>query len=431
MFDYEKLIYDTILEHNQVWVKKATGLGVTEFLLRLMCYIALSAEGSSKFNIDINTDAIFTIVTGPRIDLAIDLIARLRNLFENVGVTFQDKNTVVHLGHVKIEAFPSHHLDSMRGLPNVKFILLDEADFFPPNEQQNARAVSERYLAKSGARIIMVSTPNNPEGLFHSIEQERDCLYKRLQLDYSYGLGSIYTAEEINLAKQSPSFEREYNLKYAGLIGNTFHITDIERALERGKTIDTSVVNPHTPKSMGIDVAYGSSSAFSIVITEYRDGQIVVLYVGEWLNAGFDQMLNKTISLVQRFGVRRSLGGQIFVDGSAPEMVSAIKHQLGERPDYLQEAEYYRKYSKDYQYERDWSCVPVNFNQRNKDLLLHLKRIVEDNGGILSIPPVPNHEKLVTALRTAISNDGKLDKQQTSHDDVLDAMRLAADFYHG
>ena len=52
----------------------------------------------------------------------------------------------------------------MRGLPNVSFILLDEADFFPPGQQADARDVSERYIAKSNPYIVMVSTPNAPEG---------------------------------------------------------------------------------------------------------------------------------------------------------------------------------------------------------------------------------------------------------------------------
>jgi hypothetical protein len=47
-------------------------------------------------------------------------------------------------------------------------------------------------------------------------------LYKRILLDYTYGIGKIYTAEEIEKAKQSPSFEREYNLKYLGRIGMYF-----------------------------------------------------------------------------------------------------------------------------------------------------------------------------------------------------------------
>jgi hypothetical protein len=86
----------------------------------------------------------------------------------------------------------------MRGLPNVSFILLDEADFFPRGQQQDARDVSERYIAKSNPYIVMVSTPNAPDGLFERIEKESEdtCLYKRIFLDYTYGIGKIYAAEE-------------------------------------------------------------------------------------------------------------------------------------------------------------------------------------------------------------------------------------------
>ena len=67
----------------------------------------------------------------------------------------------------------------------------------------------------------MVSTPNAPDGLFERIEKEDEgtCLYKRIFLDYTYGIDKIYTADEIEKAKQSPSFEREYDLKYLGKIG--------------------------------------------------------------------------------------------------------------------------------------------------------------------------------------------------------------------
>ena len=92
-------------------------------------------------------------VTGPRIDLAIALIDRMKKLLacnSSKGlVAFDTKETVIELNNVKIETFPSHHFDAMRGLPYVSFILLDEADFFPPGQQQDARDVSERYIAKS------------------------------------------------------------------------------------------------------------------------------------------------------------------------------------------------------------------------------------------------------------------------------------------
>ena len=136
------------------------------------------------------------IVTGPRIDLAIGLIDRMKKLFQlKLGIIFDTRETVIELNKVRIEAFPLHHLDAARGLPNVSFILLDEADFFPVGQQQDARDVSERYIAKSDPYIVMVSTPNAPDGLFESIEKEPEetCLYRRLFLDYTYGLGKIYT----------------------------------------------------------------------------------------------------------------------------------------------------------------------------------------------------------------------------------------------
>ena len=60
------------------------------------------------------------IVTGPRIELAIALIDRMKALFRResspIRTIFDTKETVIELNGVKIEAFPSHHLDAIRGL---------------------------------------------------------------------------------------------------------------------------------------------------------------------------------------------------------------------------------------------------------------------------------------------------------------------------
>jgi hypothetical protein len=275
-YDYEQTIFDALVTQNgntnsygkHLWIKKAAGLGISEFMLRFMSWLCMKDNALSGSQM--------CIVTGPRIDLAIALIDRMKRLFAGKGlITFDTKETVIELNGVKIEAFPSHHLDAMRGLPNVSFILLDEADFFPPGQQQaDARDVSERYIAKSNPYIVMVSTPNAPDGLFERIEKESEdtCLYKRIFLDYTYGIGKIYTAEEIEKAKQSPSFEREYNLKYLGRIGNVFHTKDIEATIEKGRKYNPDITgSPYfTSKSMGIDPAWGSS-AFGIVVTQWID----------------------------------------------------------------------------------------------------------------------------------------------------------------
>jgi hypothetical protein len=209
---------------------------------------------------------------GPRIDLAIDLIDRMKRLFYDKGLVFDNKETVVELNGVKIEAFPYHHLDAMRGLQDVSFILLDEPDFFPPGQRQDTRDVSERYIGKSNPYIVFVSTPNAPDGLFERIEKEPEdtCLYRRLFLDYTYSINKIYTSEEIEKARVSPSFEREYNLKYLGMIGNVFHSKDIEAAIEKGKMYNPDsepcagtqeyfnyFYSSSNMKVMGIDPAWG------------------------------------------------------------------------------------------------------------------------------------------------------------------------------
>ena len=102
----------------------------------------------------------------------------------NLGITFQDKETVLNLNGCVIEAYPSNHLDSFRALDSPKFILLDEADMFRKGEQEDVRHVSERYIGKSNPYIVMVSTPNQPGGLFEKIEKEPEetCIYRRLSL---------------------------------------------------------------------------------------------------------------------------------------------------------------------------------------------------------------------------------------------------------
>lgn len=265
LFDYEIELYEVLEKNKLVWVKKATGLGITEFMLR---WIAWKCCTDTKWK---NYHVIF--ITGPRIDLSITLMDRLKRLFKDH--MFETKNTVAIINGVVVECFPSHHLDSARGL-NPKCIFLDEADFFPPNEQQEARAISERYIAKNDPYIIMVSTPNNPGGLYEQIERETNCIYVRKELNYEVGRDKIYTSEEIAKAKLSPSFEREYNLKYGIGHGNLYPY-ELVNALE--ERYDLAYKNGSRVRT--IDPAFGGSegaSRFAILESEKIDGIIYPKY---------------------------------------------------------------------------------------------------------------------------------------------------------
>jgi hypothetical protein len=417
MFEYEKLLYDSLLipdfynplnhtfKLKHLWVKKATGLGVTEFFLRFMTWLCLR-------NNDYRNSQM-CIVTGPNQELAIKLIKRMKALLEEkLGITFDSKETVLELNGSTIEAFPSNHLDAFRSLTNPKFILLDEADFFRKREQEDVRHVSERYIAKSDPFIVMVSTPYAPDGLFDKIEKESEetCIYKCLFLDYTYGLDKIYTKEEIEKAKVSPSFEREYNLKYLGGIGNVFHTKDIDAAIERGKLYDPAIPNEYAKRCMGIDPAYGSSS-FGIVVTQFVDGCVEILHAEEYKRPDFNEMLEKVWDLLAGYNVKK-----IFIDGANPSFIKGLKIQWGERPDFENVKKEHRQYMK---------VEPVNFNQEHKEMLGHCKLFLEK--GYIAINPI--FDKLITSLRTAVAEEHILDKESTSYPDIFDAYRLALKYY--
>jgi hypothetical protein len=360
LFDYEGIIFDYLVTRDgnnnnntssygkHLWIKKATGLGISEFMLRFMAWLCLKDNA---------------------------------------------------------------------------LVLLDEADFFPPGQQQAARDVSERYIAKSNPYIVMVSTPNAPDGLFERIEKEAEgtCLYKRIFLDYTYGIGKIYSQEEIEKAKASPSFEREYNLQYLGKIGNVFHTKDIEAAIEKGRKYSPDAIGPSyfTSKSMGIDPAYGSS-AFGIVVTQWIDNHIQILHAEEYHRPDYNEMLSVVYGLLSKYDVDK-----VYIDGANPSFIKSLKLQIGEDADYMPEIHKAKQENR----KPNMRIVPVNFNSEHKAMLGHCKMILEQDPGKIAINP-DRFDKLITALRTAVDNDGTLDKESTSYNDIFDAFRLALKFYH-
>jgi hypothetical protein len=81
IFDYEQNLARTHDGYSDIWIKKARGLGITEILLRYMSWLAVrNSDYSGKR---------FHIVTGPRIDLAEELINRIRFLFAESRVNPQ------------------------------------------------------------------------------------------------------------------------------------------------------------------------------------------------------------------------------------------------------------------------------------------------------------------------------------------------------
>ena len=52
-----------------------------------------------------------------------------------------------------------------------------------------------------------------------------------------------------------------------------------------------------------------------------------------------------------------------------------------------------------------------------------------ERGSCIAINP-DGFDKLITAVRTAVDNDGVLDKESTSYNDTFDAFEVALKLYH-
>lgn len=145
----------------------------------------------------------------------------------------------------------------------------------------------------------MVSTPSAPQGLFERIEKEPEetCLYRRLHLVYTYGLG-IYRVP---------------------------------------------VNNSYTQKSVGLDSGFGSSN-FGVCISELVDGMVNVLHAEKYTRPDFNEKIKTTVKLIEQYDIRFNNVYRIFVDGANPSFISTLKQAVSEDPQYEKQIQYYLKH---------------------------------------------------------------------------------------
>ena len=251
------------------------------------------------------------VIVGPNLKLAYKLIGRMKRIFDNrIHVDFNSAVTILNLNGVNIEAFPSNNPDSFRGLEKPAFFLVDESDFFTHETHYEARSAVEGASTKSDPWIVFVSTPNKPGGFIEQFLNEPESKYYKLQLDYTIGLGKIYTNEEITEAKQDKTtFEREYNLKFLGQVGTCFSEIRIDEAIN-GTRYDPDSINPFALRSIGIDPGWGSSP-FGVSVCEYSDNKVRVLYAEQFPRPDYNEMLDRVYWLYRQTTPDKVMRGRL------------------------------------------------------------------------------------------------------------------------
>lgn len=412
LFDYEWDLFNAWKKYKHIWILKSTGLGVSEFFIRLMLWLALRNDEYKGCQ--------FCLVVGPNIDLAKKLIKRMINILGDFTLgsnKYQEALEQLNLGGetqvslevngVWIQAYPSNHLESYRSLDRPKFILVDEADFFKKSDQPEVRHVSERYIAKSDPWIILVSTPDKPDGLMATIEAEEPSIYHKIRLGYEVGLNKIYSLEDIEIVKKSPSFEREYNLKYLGKVGNVFSPTMINNAISLGELYKSLQINQGAAHFGGIDPGFSKTTPVYIGELDEEHQILRIIYAKRFELAVPSDIVEHVWQLHKQF-----LNLKWFVDASNKGFINELKFAFDEnirwnKPD---EVSHHSNH-----------IIPVNFgSHQDEHLLEHLHSLISK--GKIAIPS--EYEYLITSLHTANAIEWDLDKEETVYDDDLDCLRL-------
>ena len=423
LFDYEKLIFDAIEQNQHVWIKKSRGIGATELILRYLAWKALSSY-------ILNNKSIF-LVSGTREEFANSIKVRLERLFERKfpKIKFDSKYTELTIGNnTWVKVFPTKRIQDLRGYTDVSFIFIDEADFFDPAEQWELEYVIKAYEEKSNCKIILTSTPNKPDSLFHQIERNEifKGFFKKLFLDYSYGLNKIYDSAFIEREKNEPYFQREYCLAYAGKPSNLFSAKSIDLCIERGSHYDPDSINLNTDKYMTIDPAF-SSSKFAILVGEWLHSKKVIniVYAEELQRPSYENAVDHIFRLTKQLGNIKNIG----VDASNPELIVSLKNKLNENSNwsYIHEnIQYCKKYNLNLAH--NMLVCPIVFNTENINFMSsHSKRLLDDSRGLISINEKFN--KLITALKGAVFNEYKLDKEESVHNDLTDTFLMLCTFF--
>lgn len=416
IYDYEWDILKAFKQHQHIWILKSRGLGITELVLRYFAWKCLATDNyANKF---------IHIITGTKEEFAAKLIHRLANIFKRnyPDVKLELKYTQLILNKTTIQAYPTKQLKDLRGHIDVSFMFVDEGDFFDPKEQEELPFVIKAYEEKSNAKIIMVSTPNRPDGLFHAIEDGAvfKGFFHMLKLNYEVGLDKIYNRKFIEREMQEPEFEREYNLKYLGKVGNVFSQSMIDAAIELGESLKHLPVNKYTPHFGGIDP--GFSKTTPLYIGEYdKENQCIRIVWWKRLDISTPEAVTKLA--FDKF-VEYEHNLHWFVDASNRGLINSLKLAFQESPRWTNPAEVSHHSN---------HIIPVNFGSKpspiakekaavegHEMLLEHLHNLMSK--GHIAIPK--ECTELITSLQTAYAEEWDLDKERTVYDDDLDSLRL-------
>lgn len=317
VYEYEKILLDDLESHKTLAVYKATGLGITEFMLLWILWKSLVDPFFQ------GKEAI--IVTGPNVDLAQDLIKRAKAFIDGKVDYIDNGAYEFTVNGSRIKCYPSNNIHSARGKPKISIFFGDEAAFFKLQDDRIVRTVGERYIGKSNSWVVWVSTAGETiEGFFYEMMNEPNSAYIKRHFYYEWGLKkdpktgtSLFSPLFIEAAMKQRSFAREYMGEWGANVGDIFEKESLNQICADDYPINHQ--DGSYDRIICIDPGFGSSR-FGIVIGQRHKKIPHVLYAKDFERQSGSEMLAKIAYLSKVFRTRK-----VRCDSSRPEIIKDLR----------------------------------------------------------------------------------------------------------
>lgn len=438
LYQWQKPIIDALLDdedssnnnlqffqRRHLALLKARGSGGSELGLRIMMYLATKDNKLSGSEM--------AIISGNSSLLSIALVDRAKKLFwndqTNQGITFDTKESVLEINGVRLESYMSHRIEGLRGRPNLSFGMADESSKWPLSEQQPVLDALLGYVPKSrNFRLFLLSTAGYPGDLMDKIFQqpEQECLFQRVRVDWRTALGTILEQSEldkIRLTSQN-TWLREFELQFAGFAGNVYTANVINQCVKNYNLDKIDVAGGGF--SMGVDLG---STTTGITLAQWNqvDRKVYIILSEERQNWVYSRILYHIMGLINTFNPEK-----VYVDASNSFLIRDLKNWYKEEAYAIVKDRVKNEYKDialregtDREYdvmEKYMSVVPVAWTHgEGTRMLQHSKYLMESN----KVRIHSHFDKLITSLRTAYTENDRLNKDLTLHDDVYDSYILA------
>lgn len=394
-------MFDTLRKNRFVMVNKSRFSGMSEANLRYMLYLVLCEHREGDL----------LGICSTNLDLSKSMARRQKAIMASLGVydMEESRETILEFPKSRIQWMPSDP-SSLRGY-NPSYVALEE--YFHTDFTTDLFAVVDSFSIRSPTvQILGISTPGGMQGGGYEMWNAKDSIYNRITISYKDCINLMYTEQQLEkLRLTSPSFSQEYENKFSySKTGSTFTTQSIDQCI-------TSKPITHNPNSVcftGWDTGFSAPSA--AVVGQLSDGYFEILHAKEYeqKQADFEGMVDEAVRLFNEYDVE-----YMYLDGSSPSFVSAVRERCGLDPDY--NSIITRNKANKIPWDTGLYIIPIAFGKYNRDMLFNAKILLEKNG--VRIPQ--DKTELIDFLRNCKDSDGRILKKLSPHNHVGDALLLA------